>query len=140
MIRAASCVFAILGLSACAQAVDPKPTRAPVAIDVGDLSQHWVHSSEEERSGESVEVYRPAASRTFPPSRFRMAYKFAPGGGCELYFLSPDDAHRFEPCEWSIGPGDEPILRVTADGTTTSFRIVELSMNVLRLVRVRAAP
>jgi len=137
--------FAILSLVLClstglltaspahAQEAHAKPNRESVDIDIDNLFQHWVHSSEEEPSGDVVRIYRPAASRNFPPSRFRMAYKFAPGGDCEFYFLSPDDNHRFRACRWSINASDETIIRIVANGTTVSFGIVELSGKILRL-------
>ena len=135
----------ILGLISCfspgllisptahAQAVVAEPNRGSAAIDIDDLLRHWVHSSEEDQSGDDILIYRPAESRQFPPSRFRMAYKFAAGGDCEFYYLSPDDDHHFRACAWNISAGGETILRITGDGQTTSFEIVELSADVLRL-------
>ena len=137
--------IAILGLISClspgplihsaahAQAVLKEPNRASHAIDMADLLQYWVHSSEEDQSGEAVQTYRPAAAMQFPPSRFRMAYKFASGGDCEFYFLSPADDHHFRACEWNICASDKTTLRIIGDGQTTSFEIVELSGKVLRL-------
>jgi hypothetical protein len=113
------------------------PASAPAAVDIDRLFQHWVRSSEEERPGDAVQVFRPAASREFPPSRFRMAYKFARDGSCEWYFLSPDDAHRFKPGTWRLDASDKTLLRIVEDGTTISYRIVELSAKALRLAPVR---
>jgi hypothetical protein len=137
--------FAILSLWSClstqpligalgtAQAAGTKSTGTPLVIDVNDLFQHWVHSSEEERPDETVRIYRPAASMKFPPSRHRMAYKFAPNGACEFYFLSPDDAHHFKPCNWTISARDKTILQISANGKTISYRIVQLTGKILRL-------
>ena len=102
-------------------------------IDLNALFQHWVHSSEEEQPGGTVQIYRPAASRKFPSSRFRMAYKFAPNGACEYHFLSPDDAHHFRPCHWTISAGDKVILQISASGWTISYRIAQLTGTILRL-------
>jgi hypothetical protein len=118
---------------ASAQAAPAKPGGTPPAIDNNDLFQHWVHSREEERSGGTGRIFRPAASMKFPPSRFRMAYKFAPNGACEFYFLSPDDAHHFKACTWKLSTNDGTILQIIADGKTTSYRIAELSGKILRL-------
>jgi hypothetical protein len=119
--------------SAHAQGVVTKPNKASPVINMDDLLQHWVHSSEEDQSGEAVQTYRPAESVQFPPSRFRMAYKFASGGDCEFYFLSPDDNHHFRACHWNIWASDKTILRIVGDGKARSFEIVELSGKVLRL-------
>jgi len=62
-----------------------------------------------------------------------MAYKFAADGSCELYVLSPDDAHRFEACTWSVIEGGKARLRIKHAGATTDFNILELSAELLRL-------
>jgi hypothetical protein len=114
---------------------DPALAVAPAMVgNLEDLFQHWVHSREEERSRGTAQIFRPAASKEFPPSRFRMAYKFARDGGCEFYFLSPDDGHHFKACRWTISAGNPTILEIIATETTTSYRIVELSGDVLRLM------
>jgi len=122
------------GLAALAQAQATTPRGEPLSASVAALSRHWVQSSEDQRAGGAVQVFRPAGSMTFPPSRFRMAYKFAADGSCEFYFLSPDDAHHFRPCTWKLGARDRRVLQLTADGKTTSLRIAELSAKVLRIV------
>lgn len=116
-----------------AQGALTEPDKTAVAIDSGALLQHWVRSSEEERPGDFVQVFRPEVSMNFPPSRFRMAYKFAPGGDCEFYFLSPDDNHHFRACKWTVDASDRTILRIIESGKTASFKIVELSRTILRL-------
>ena len=137
--------FAILSLWSClstqpliaapasAQVAGTKPNGTPLAIDINDLFQHWVHSREEEQTGGTGRIFRPAASMKFPPSRFRMAYKFARNGSCEFYFQSPVDAHHFKACTWKLGTNDGTIVQIIADGKTTSYRIAELSGKILRL-------
>ena len=117
-----------------AQAAGTKSAGTRLDIDLNDLFQHWVHSREEEPPGETVQIFRPSASRKFPPSRFRMAYKFTPNGGCEFYVLSPDDGHHFKPCNWTIVAGETLILQISANGQTTSYRIAHLTGKMLRLV------
>ena len=109
------------------------PVFAPSAIDLSHLFQHWVRSYEEEQPGQAVQVFRPANSKAFPPSRFRLAYKFARNGSCERFVLSPDDAHSFEACAWSISASDRTQLQITGHGSTSSFKIVDLSEQRLRL-------
>jgi hypothetical protein len=67
-----------------------------------------------------------------------MAYKFARNGSCEYYDLSPDDAHDWKPCRWTVLEHDGAVLRISADGTTSSFRIAELTGSVLRLEPLEA--
>lgn len=123
----------LLAAPAAAPPTDAQPARVSRDIDIDGLLRHWVHSFEEDQAGGTVRVFRPAGSMTFPPSRFRMAYKFARHGACEAYFLSPDDNHRFKPCHWTVSPGSPAILRISAEGETTSFRIVRLTEQILRL-------
>jgi phosphatidylserine decarboxylase len=61
-----------------------------------------------------------------------MAYKIAPNGDCEFYFLSPDDAHHFKPCTWTIGD-DKLILQISASGKSISYQIDQLTSKSLRL-------
>jgi hypothetical protein len=122
----------LIAAPASAQVSGTKPNGTPLAIDINDLFQHWVHSREEE-SGGTGQIFRPAAAMKFPPSRFRMAYKFARNGGCEFYVLSPSDDHHFEACKWTASANDRTILQIIANGKTTSYRIVELSGKILRL-------
>jgi hypothetical protein len=131
-----ACMVAGLATSAQAQATTARG--ASPAVHIEALSRHWVQSAEEQRADSTLQVFRPAGSRAFPPSRFRMAYKFAPDGRCEFFFLSPDDAHHFRPCTWKLGAKDRRVLQIAADGRTTSFRIAELSGNVLRIVPLTA--
>jgi len=129
---------AVLALSSCVglQSIFAAPSSTPSTPCSADtaraersdlLLQHWVRSTEEEPAAGTVQVFRPAGSRSFPARRFRMAYTFVRGGACEYLFLSPDDAHRFKPCRWTLEGSDPRILRITADGGTTSLRVVELS-------------
>ena len=129
-----SCLFtqALFAAPDTGQAAGTTTTGTRRQVDINDLFQHWVRSSEEEQPGGTVQIFRPAASMNFPPSRFRMAYKFAPKGGCEFYFLSPDDAHHFKPCTWTVS-ADKMILQISANGKSTSYRIVQLTGNSLRL-------
>lgn len=115
---------------------------APVkAINIKHLIQHWVHSREEQKNPAAKEqIFRPAKSRKFPPSRFRKAYKFSEGGDCEWMFLDPADRHHLKPGKWEIDSGDKRVLKITAAGKTHSFRIVELSKDILRLAPAKVKP
>lgn len=68
--------------------------------------QHWVHSYEEQASAttnanknvKKRNVFRPAGSRQFPSSRFRMEFGFDPNGQCNYKYLSPTDQHEMRGC------------------------------------------
>ena len=71
------------------------------ATDNKNFYQHWVHSYEEQggqNGAKTPNIFRPAGSRQFPPSRFRMAFDFNPNGQCQYKSLSPTDAHEMRNC------------------------------------------
>jgi hypothetical protein len=118
--------------SAPSSAAESKKTLTDIKLD--DLCQHWVHSREEERSADKDQIFRPAAFKKFPPSWFRMEYKFARNGDCEWLFLAPNDAHRLKSGKWILDPKDKTIIRITKEGTTSSYRITALRKDILRLL------
>lgn len=109
------------------------PVCAPPVIEINQLFQQWSRSYEEEQPSQAVQVFRPTASKAFPPSRFRMVYTFARNGTCEYYVLSPDDSHQFDACTFSVVKTDKARLQIKEAEATTDFKIVELSEKVLRL-------
>ncbi len=110
-------------------------------MKAGDLCQHWIHSREEQKDPNAIEqIFRPAGSRPFPPSRFRMAYQFSKNGDCQWMDLDPADAHHFKPGTWELDPAEKSLLKITKDGETESFRIVELTKEILRLAPAKPMP
>lgn len=107
-----------------------------------NLLQHWVHSREEQDGpGGRIQIFRPAGSREFPLSRFRMAYKFAPKGQCEWMFLDPADRHHFKQGLWEIDTLEKKtVLRITMNGKIHSFRIARLTKDELRLAPLKLNP
>lgn len=103
-------------------------------VDEASLTQHWVHSYEEEPQGSSPDMYRPSGYTDFPPSRFRMQYIFEEGGDCQWYYLAPNDAHHFRSGTWRLVEGN--VLQVEQGEETVRYRVVELSEEVLRLRRL----
>ena len=105
-----------------------------VTVNVKDLCQHWVHSREEEKGqGAKGHIFRPAGSRRFARSRFRMAYKFDANGDCQWMYLDPADRHRFMPGKWSLDAKDKTLLKITSAKPTKWFKITGLSKDILRL-------
>ena len=111
---------------------------AKSAVDPEALCRHWIASYEEKGSTDRERIFRPAGSKTFPPSRFRMEYKFGRDGGLEWLFLSPDDAHRFKSGTWTVDPKDGAVLRITTEGATERYRVTALTEDQLRWVRVES--
>ena len=113
--------------------------RQKARIDIEDLCQSWVHSSEEQKPNASTQIYRPEGFKRFPPSMGRMRYIFHKNGDCEWYYFSPDDAHRFKPGKWKIDPNDKSVLQIVKDNKTESYSIVELTKDLLRIEVIKSA-
>lgn len=101
-------------------------------IDIDLLTQHWVNSYEEE-TGDGVLVYRVFDFAQVPPSRFRMEYLFYPDFTCQWLYLDPADAHHLRPGTWKL---DQNLLSVNQDGVIVSYRILELTSDLLRMTRI----
>lgn len=67
-------------------------------VDNTNFYQHWVHSYEEQNGSKTPKIFRPAGSRQFPASRFRMEFGFDKSGQCNYKYLSPDDRHEMRNC------------------------------------------
>ena len=120
--------FLLLMLLAPVFAEDVKPAN----VNIDFLCQHWMHAREEEQ-GDGVQVYRPSTFKKFPPSRFRMQYIFAKDGTCKWLFLSPVDAHQLKDGKWKIAPADAHVLRIDQGERTESFKVIELTKDLLKL-------
>ena len=107
-----------------------------IGIDPQLLCQPWVHSREEQQPSDKDELYRPQGFKQFPPSHFRMQYVFHPNGECEWLYLSPNDAHHMKAGKWRIDPNNKPILQISKEGATESYRVSELTKDRLRMARI----
>ena len=117
---------------------DGAPTWADVRGDTALLTKHWVHSREEEPEAAGYALYRPADFKDFPISWFRMQYVFHPGGDCDWLYLAPNDAHYFREGTWRRDPIDRAVLHVDTGDRTDTFRILELTPDLLRLAPIRS--
>ena len=68
-----------------------------------------------------------------------MAYIFHADGACEWYYLSPDDDHRFKPGQWKLDRANGQVLVIQEEDVKETYRMVELTADVLRLARVSTA-
>ena len=65
-----------------------------------------------------------------------MAYIFHADGACEWYYLSPDDDHRFKPGNWKLDGANGQVLVIQEEDVKETYRMVELTADVLRLARL----
>jgi hypothetical protein len=75
-------------------------------MDAKVLSQHWVHSHEEDTKTEMV--FRPA-QYPLPPSRGRKEFELKGDGTLIDLSLAPNDAHTSTDGKWQL-QGDKLIL------------------------------
>ena len=129
-------LLALLSISTSSQTA-AAGRRQKSGINLEYLCQSWVHSSEEQKPNATAEIYRPAGSRRFPPSMGRMKYNFFKNGDCEWYYFSPDDAHRFKPGKWRIDADDKSILNIVKDNKVESYRVIDLTKDLLRIELIR---
>ena len=68
-----------------------------------------------------------------------MAYIFQKDGTCEWYYLSPVDDHHFRPGKWEFVGNNGQTLQIDKGATKATYRVLELSSDVLRLERLEDA-
>ncbi len=88
-------------LSGCAIAGLDSQVTGSKPRDNASFYQHWVHSYEEQHGAKTPNIFRPAGSRQFPASRFRMEFAFEPNGQCNYKYLSPSDRHEMRSCVYT---------------------------------------
>lgn len=128
-----ACAFVLaLVLAACSL---QEPNSSSETISIEHLTQHWVHSAEEDQPNGAIHVYRPHDFKEFPASRFRMQYIFKPDGSCDWFYLAPNDGHHFRSGTWRLDP-QETVLHVEQGEHTVSYRIVEMRKSLLRVAPI----
>lgn len=126
-----SIFISILTLSACSIFLDGDDSSSDINLEV--LTQHWVHSYEEESQGSDVNIYRPNDYKEFPASWFRMQYIFEEDGSCEWFYLAPDDGHHFRPGKWQLDAEDNEAIIIERDEDVLRYRIIDLNEEVLHM-------
>ncbi len=112
----------------------------PKAIDTS-FYQEWVHSYEEQNGQKTPNIFRPKASREFPPSRFRMQFAFDQYGQCTYMHLSPTDAHELRNCVYTK-IGNAVYLYDSAGGNLNhlAFTIQSVNSSEMKMTYGVAAP
>ncbi len=127
--------LALVSLVGCSSPSSPI-VHTEVVLQQEYLTQHWVHSREEAAADSKVEVFRPTDYKEFPPSRFRKQYIFNEGGDCLWYYLAPNDGHHFRPGTWAFDTDEADLLYIQEGDQRVIYRVVELTEELLRMMRV----
>ena len=129
----------VVAVSGCQVRSQQVVDSADATLQARNLAGGWTRSFEEETPESGIEIYRPTASRDFPATWFRMRYELHEDGTCEWLVLDPADAHFMAQGRWVPDPADDAVIRVyDSQGVPVeeaSFRIVELTPDVLRITR-----
>ena len=74
---------------------------------------------------------------------FRRRYVFNEDRSCEWLVLHPTDAHYMTSGTWGVDPHDKMVILIyDTDGLveSVSFRVVELTAEILRVKRISNSP
>ena len=105
-------------------------------INLKQLTQSWVHSVEEQKPDDNIQIYRPRNTKEFPPSRFRMKYIFSVDQKCHWYYLAPNDGHHFREGTWKFRDDATNIIDIQQGNATVSYQIIELTQDVLCMLPI----
>lgn len=97
-------------------------------LDVAKLSQHWVHSREEDTSTETV--YRPA-TYPFPPSRGRSGLVFNADGTMKRIGIGPTDVSAVKEGTWRIVEPESGRIEVYVNNSREELTVRSLEGNQL---------
>jgi hypothetical protein len=102
-----------------------------MAIDVAALTNHWVHSHEED--SEEAQIYRPKG-HAFPPARARKELELTPSGQFVERGYGATDRSKMAQGSWRID-GDDLVLQSNDDQRENRRRIVALTSERLSLAK-----
>lgn len=125
-------LIATVALSSCTGGIGTGPGNPSGGIDFDNLYKQWTNSREEQ-IGDGVVIYRAGGFENFPASRFRMSYIFRADRTCDWFYLEPADGHHFRPGTWVRDLREPDIIHIDQDGRTVSYRILELTRDILRM-------
>ncbi|UCH64829.1 MAG: hypothetical protein JSW63_09395 [Ignavibacterium sp.] len=105
-------------------------------VDAEELKKRWIHSREEEI--DSIQIYRPADYKEFPPSRYRQVYSFFDDGKCEYLVLAPNDAHYSEDGTWTYNKESRLLVIFNSShNVLRELKIISLTKDQLKFVKIK---
>lgn len=97
------------------------------------LLKCWGNASEE-KDQEGIMIFRPCATHTFPPARYRQYFTFKENDTIEYSVLAPNDAHYTLTGKWEYDANSNQLtIWKTEGGTVGVFEVVELGEDVLKV-------
>jgi hypothetical protein len=99
------------------------------------ISRSWVHSREED-STTNGSVFRPAGSRIFPPSLFRMRYQFYPDGTLDYLNIGQSCKHYTLKGRWTLATDNKTLQFFNSQGVSMGIvNLLEIKTNILRFAK-----
>jgi hypothetical protein len=122
----------LVGIWACSKGSNSESPAPSFSLE--SFCRHWVHSVEEQESLSGPdEIYRPDASREFPPSMYRNHYIFERSGSMQYLWPSPSDAHEMRPGTWKIDAQQNDVIHIQEGDQQLTYQVLEVTPEILRL-------
>ena len=92
------------------------------------LLKCWTNAFEEEQGLDSIRIYRPCATHTFPAAHYRHTFTLKEGGVAEYSVLAPNDAHTTETGSWAYHPQPKKLWIANKE-----YEVIEINEDLLKL-------
>lgn len=93
----------------------------------------WANAFEEQVT-DSILIFRPCATHTFPAARYRNTITFNPNGEVEYSVLADNDAHTMEQGKWFYNVQTKKLMIVDkSNALVHGYEVVEIGEDVLKV-------
>lgn len=93
----------------------------------------WANAFEEEGM-DSILIFRPCATHTFPAARYRNTITFNQNGEVEYSMLAANDAHTMEQGKWTYDAQTKKLVIVNkSNAVVHDYEVVEIGEDVFKV-------
>ena len=93
----------------------------------------WANAFEEQGK-DSVLIFRPCATHTFPAARYRNTITFNQNGDVEYSMLAANDAHTIEQGKWTYDAQSKKLMIFNkSNAVVHDYDVVEIGEDVLKV-------
>lgn len=93
----------------------------------------WANAFEEQGT-DSILIFRPCATHTFPAARYRNTITFNQNGDVEYSVLADNDAHAMEQGKWTYDAQTKKLMIVNkSNAVVHEYEVVEIGEDVLKV-------
>ena len=106
-----------------------------VSNTTAPLATCWANAFEEEGQ-DSVQIYRPCATHTFPAARYRNTFTLMENGEVEYSVMADNDAHTTEKGRWTYDAQSKELKILNKQNTLMhEYEVIEMGENLLKVKR-----